>query len=441
MPFDKLDIKAREAAEQYNPAYTEEAWGKMEALLDKHMPHEVVQPEIKERKFHEKWLFLLLSLMAVSFIILLIKPWKNNRGNNVPDENIEATKPPAGNSANKSLALKPGENTTDDHKSNMKYSSINKPADEILISSKSNGAGYQKIYSKDARADKDLDALKTNNDKSNVNQNSDIQINEGNVEVAESQNIFLKEGFINQKITNRIIENKKIISNNISVSGALKMNKTTDTKTKNSYNTKKNKFANSFSVSISAGPDVSAIKVNNIGTFEILYGAGIGYNLGKRWHVRTGFYTVKKVYGAKPSDYNPPSVFWNYYPQLEDINADCSVNEIPLILNYTFRQNSKQAWFASAGISSYFMKRETYNYLSKTPTGYQNKSYTIYRQNKHYLSSLRISAGYEKTLNKTISLIAEPYLNLPLSGIGYGKVKLNSAGLLFSLDVKPFAKK
>lgn len=417
MPFDKLDIKAREASEQYNAAYNEEAWSKMEALLDKHMPRDIIQPENKERKFHEKWLFLLLGLMAVSFIILLIKPWKNNRGNNVPIENTVIIKPAGGNSGNKSIAIKPIENT------------------------KSNGEGDQKTYSKDTRADKDLVALKTNIDKNIVNENGDIQINEGSVEVAKSQNTFLQEGLISQKIDNRIIGNKNIISNNISISDALKRDKTTKRKINNSYYTKKNKFANSFSLSLSAGPDVSAINVNNIGTFEILFGAGLGYKFGKRWQVRTGFYTVKKVYEAKPSDYSPPSVFWNYYPQLEDIYADCGVNEIPLIINYSFRQNPKHAWFGSAGISSYFMNRETYNYLSKTPTGYQNKSYTIYRQNKHYLSSLRISAGYEKTLNKTISLIAEPYLNLPLSGIGYGKVKLNSAGLLFSVNVKPFAKK
>ena len=38
MPFDKLDNNAREAAEHYNADYHDEAWGKMEALLDKRMP-------------------------------------------------------------------------------------------------------------------------------------------------------------------------------------------------------------------------------------------------------------------------------------------------------------------------------------------------------------------------------------------------------------------
>ena len=35
--------------------------------------------------------------------------------------------------------------------------------------------------------------------------------------------------------------------------------------------------------------------------------------------------------------------------------------------------------------------------------------------------------------------MAEPYIKLPLSGVGYGKVKLNSGGLLITVGFKPFA--
>jgi hypothetical protein len=34
--------------------------------------------------------------------------------------------------------------------------------------------------------------------------------------------------------------------------------------------------------------------------------------------------------------------------------------------------------------------------------------------------------------------MAEPYIKLPLTGVGYGKVKLNSGGVLFSIGVNPF---
>jgi len=53
---------------------------------------------------------------------------------------------------------------------------------------------------------------------------------------------------------------------------------------------------------------------------------------------------------------------------------------------------------------------------------------------------LDLSAGYEYTLNKRFSLAAEPYVKLPFSGVGAGKIKLNSAGVLFTLTMKPFKK-
>jgi hypothetical protein len=54
---------------------------------------------------------------------------------------------------------------------------------------------------------------------------------------------------------------------------------------------------------------------------------------------------------------------------------------------------------------------------------------------------LNLSGGYTRVLNKNISLQAEPYFKIALDGIGYGKVKLNSGGVLFSAVIKPFAKK
>jgi len=35
---EEINKKIKEAADQYHPAYDEEAWGKMEKLLDKHLP-------------------------------------------------------------------------------------------------------------------------------------------------------------------------------------------------------------------------------------------------------------------------------------------------------------------------------------------------------------------------------------------------------------------
>ena len=62
-------------------------------------------------------------------------------------------------------------------------------------------------------------------------------------------------------------------------------------------------------------------------------------------------------------------------------------------------------------------------------------------ENKHYFSVVTLSGGYQYKLNNRFSFIAEPYVKIPLSGIGLGKIKLNSTGILVTAAIKPFAKK
>ena len=154
--------------------------------------------------------------------------------------------------------------------------------------------------------------------------------------------------------------------------------------------------------------------------------------------MRTGFYVAKKIYSVDEDEYHvPQGSTWNNY--LQSVDANCKVYEVPLVLSYNFGKTKNHSWFASAGLSSYFMKRESYVYYYKNPLGvtYSNP-WTVTNQNKHYFSVLDISGGYEYSINKRFSIIAEPYVKLPLSGIGLGKIKLNSAGVLFTVAVKPF---
>jgi hypothetical protein len=85
------------------------------------------------------------------------------------------------------------------------------------------------------------------------------------------------------------------------------------------------------------------------------------------------------------------------------------------------------------------MKKETYTYEYKYP-GAPPIYYTHTEKNKykHYFSVFSLSGGYQRRINKTFSVMAEPYIKIPLAGVGYGKVKLAGAGILFSVAAKLF---
>jgi len=89
------------------------------------------------------------------------------------------------------------------------------------------------------------------------------------------------------------------------------------------------------------------------------------------------------------------------------------------------------------------MKSETYDYSYKYIPGGQTLTgnWSVKNENQHYFSSVTLAAGYQRTLSKNISVMVEPYIKLPVSGVGYGRVKLNSGGVLFSIGVKPFNSK
>jgi hypothetical protein len=119
------------------------------------------------------------------------------------------------------------------------------------------------------------------------------------------------------------------------------------------------------------------------------------------------------------------------------------VYEIPVNITYNFAAGNKHNWFAGIGLSSYLMKKEIYNYDYKygsSPMTY-HKEYVVNNDNKHWFSVLTLSGGYEYKINKTVSFSGAPYIKLPLGGVGFGKVKLSSAGILFTATIKPFAQK
>ena len=208
-------------------------------------------------------------------------------------------------------------------------------------------------------------------------------------------------------------------------------------------NQKKNKsFIQNFGIGLSLGPDVSAVKLSNTGKVTFTYGAQLTYSFSNKFTIRTGFYVAKKLYSANGDEYHVgPGNTW--YAHVASIDADCKVYEIPLTLSYIFSRNKNHSWFASTGLSSYFMKRESYVYNYKNDPVWGNSSsqpVVLTNENKHYFSVLDISGGYEYSFNKKLSLAAEPYIKIPLSGIGAGKIKLNSTGILFTVAVKPFLK-
>jgi hypothetical protein len=180
-----------------------------------------------------------------------------------------------------------------------------------------------------------------------------------------------------------------------------------------------------------ASPEWSFIFGNKTGKATMAYGAGMGYNFGKRWAVMAGFNITKKLYTAGEGDYKIiKGSYWdNPAITINKVEADCNVYEIPVAVKYFIQQRQRYSLYATLGVSTAIMKKEYYDY-DFTRNGWPNSYKNTYKTGKsQFLSGAIISVGYARRLNKSFSVMAEPYFKMPLQGVGMGEVKIGSVGV------------
>jgi len=437
MLFDDLDKKIKEAAEQHHPAYDERAWQKMEKLLNEHLPQQ------KDDRRRVVFLVLLFLLIGGGAFLVISKPWNKQAGptqlvstnqtsietstNNKPNNSTNNVTTPQVDKADRKIV--PGEIEPP----LVQTQKPNKVSADVASVVKRNNGNPTNVSGSKEDALTETTTVTSNNTTTNKMPSQENKIAETN----NTDNPILKSS-----TANSVNEQKEKINNSNAVQRETKP--VTDQQAvkadeKKTSAQKSLRPKNYFSFFASAGPDVSKAGSSKTGKTTLAYGLGVGYTMN-RITLRTGIFASKKIYWANANDYElshpiPPTV------KFVGADANCDVVEVPLKVSYSFVEKGKNSVFGGAGLSSYFMKKEkyVYNYETGWGTSY-TYPYETKNENKHYFSVLNLSAGYSREISKTVSLTAEPYVDVPLVGIGVGKVHLNSAGVLFTVSVKPFKK-
>ncbi|HXS57437.1 MAG TPA: hypothetical protein VN726_15000 [Hanamia sp.] len=425
---DENDKRIKEAAEQYHPAYDDAAWEKMSQLLDEHLPQK------KERKII---FFILPSLLLVAALVFFIINYSGKKDSHNVAQNLSSKQ-----NTERSLLEKPVVNSKE-----KSAPSLTSPAKPLLPFEKNPTKNEKTLnevnpQKKNEISVSSIDQKKneTSSDKNFTKENElkDQAAPATNKDSEKNQPALPGEATKNDSVTKSNSENISQAGKTIDEKNVAKNEKAGTIKKTTKTNSG---FKNNFGISISAGPDISGVKANKIGRLTAIFGAGLSYSISKNFSVRSGFYISKKIYSVEGNDYDLPGGNPNY-AYLENVNANCTVYEIPVKADYNFTRIKNHNWFISTGLSSYLMKKENYNYVYKTVSGSTySKDWAVNNKNKHFFSVLSLSGGYQYSFNKQFSFAAEPYINIPLKGVGEGKVKLNSAGILLTLKAKPFLKK
>jgi len=420
---DEINKRIREAADQYHPGYNEQAWSKMEQMLDEHLP----QKKDRRRIFFY-FLFAAVLLCGGVYSVYYRNDKKEISGNasTSVSGNVERadkkTNPAVNNNGitgitarNKPVSLQAQTDLSAFAVKRQKKTNV-----IFVVADNSNAKSTENRSNNDFKADENV--------VSGHLQREDTSISNNNKNQAETSQLLS-------------LKNTQTASgDNLNDSSKTHTSKTLFTRnSKSKVNAKsQNELLKRFGITFSAGPDISGVDVAEAGKVTLSYGAGLRYLLSDRISLRSGFYVSKKIYSAEKKYYKPSAFTYADYYYLQSVDANCNVYEIPITVSYSFNKSKNHNWFVSTGVSSYLMKKESYQYYYKYPSGItSDKSWALYNKNKHYFSVLDISGGYEYHASKKLTLSAEPYLKLPLTGIGDGKIKLKSSGVLFSVTLHP----
>jgi hypothetical protein len=193
-------------------------------------------------------------------------------------------------------------------------------------------------------------------------------------------------------------------------------------------------FKKGFYIQIGFSPELSLVKEfdkeTKVGNNQALL---LNYRFSKKWSIQSGAMKSIKHYSAYPADYK--WIWKNVNTPLKEIIATCRMIDIPLNVRYDFRSSPRRKMFASTGLTSYLMKKETYNYFYENDADPSIKWRQWNGKTGFYAAGvLNFSTGFEYKFTKKLSFQVEPFAKIPIKQIGFGKVKLSSYGILFSAN-------
>jgi hypothetical protein len=195
--------------------------------------------------------------------------------------------------------------------------------------------------------------------------------------------------------------------------------------------------ARKFYVGVIGGLDVSTVKYQQVKDHGFNAGILLGYQIKKRWSAEVLVMFDKKAYYTDAKYFDNSKAYLPYFTALKNLEGNCKMIEVALNGKYNFTTSDKKRWFATAGLSSYFMSSENYDYNYVYPNGTPYGRTATYNTHSNYwFSVVNLGLGYEHTIARKTMLRVEPYIKLPLAGVGIGKLPISSSGVNFAITRK-----
>lgn len=436
-PFDHIEDRIREAAENSLPAFNGEAWAAMNTLLDKEY----------ERKPRRRIFLLLVSSLTVLMLATVFYFFIRDADSNRHTKNDSEKASPTGKVSNLTNQTDPDLSVTSRGTADETHTNITNQEHQDTPECASRGTTIRK-------ADNTIDTLKKNTGKvfslsvKRRRQIHTVDIRGSSIQLPLTGTLIDRTDKSTEKITpsndqkiiEKIIEKEKSpdrLKDSAAVPASVADSQPQAASKEEVKAQQKRRSSHGLYIAGYGGADNNSTGILNNGITTVHAGIGVGYRLNDRISLQTGFYAGKKKYKAGAGDYYVKPGSYLSTVDITQINADCDVFEMPLAVRYDLLRRKNYFLYGMVSSSSYIMKKEYYNY-HYIKNGTSTTAGWDYTGNRHLFSVVGISLGYEQKISERFSLLAEPYIKGPLSGIGEGKVKLYSAGLLLGAKFNLF---
>ncbi|MDP4264937.1 MAG: hypothetical protein Q8941_20585 [Bacteroidota bacterium] len=204
------------------------------------------------------------------------------------------------------------------------------------------------------------------------------------------------------------------------INGEKKSNKPGARQVKRSYGT-------GFYYGVGLGPQLSEVKSQKMRKAGFDAGILLGYHFSPGISGETGILFSEKYYYSKGEHFKMDMQGM----KLLSMEGNSSVFEIPARVKYDAWTFQHTKLFLTAGLSSYIIISEKNNYRVLMNGVEQNMNASYKYTTGYFAAAMNISAGFENKIGKLTGLRIEPYLQIPLKGIGVGVMPVMSTGIHF----------
>jgi hypothetical protein len=193
----------------------------------------------------------------------------------------------------------------------------------------------------------------------------------------------------------------------------------------------------SFYADIIGGIQMNQVAGQGFSKPGFILGLNGGYRINRSFGVELGILYSSKHYFSRGQYFDIGKAGTSMPANMKIINLQGSSQliEIPIGLRYNFN-HSKYKLFITSGVSSFLLTREQNNYLALIGGVEQNMNGMYHHKTAYIASAINFSMGTEFTFGKKQTrLKIEPFLEVPVKGMGVGLMSVTGAGIRIGIGL------